>query len=187
MWPIVVLAALVATPARPAARAAAPVQVLVGLQGDWNDLDTWTHAFEDSHETELGLGLQPAGPGGTMLVAFLGRLDTRSPRVAPREITVQLVAPHRANPNTLRSATLRFILQDDTGKERTMDVSRRLIVDNIAPGAAIEDGVARISANDFVALTQASALSANVLGFDVVFRPDQIRAMQALAVRLHLR
>ena len=43
-----------------------------------------------------------------------------------------------------------------------------------------------IRAAVFVRLTSAISLDANVLGFEVEFRDDQIRAMREFAERLHL-
>jgi hypothetical protein len=180
------LAGVLAIVPAPAATGRAPGQVVVGLQGNWKDLETWTHFLEASRENELGLGLQPSGDGGTMLIAFTGRLSTRSPQIPPREIAVQIVAPQRANPNLLRSPTLRFVLEDAAAKRTTLDFSRRLLVDNLAAGAPIEQGVARISAGEYRSLAGAAALEANLVGFDVGFRPDQLEAMRARGSRLHL-
>ena len=110
----------------------------------------------------------------------------RSPTTPPGEIHVQAAASVLADPTLLRRPMLIFMA--DTGAERpmTIDVSARLLTDVSSPGGILQNGVASMPAAGFVRLTQATTLTANVLGADVVFRPDQIRAMQAFATRLHL-
>ena len=179
--PVMVLAACLA--ARPARTDA---QTVTGLFANWADLETWTHYLESSKENELGLGLQVNGPGGTMLIAFLGRLDTREPLKPPADVGVQVAASERANPNTLRSSTLTFVLDDKGEHPGVLDFSASLLVDNPAPGAAANNGITHIPVKDFLRLASAVTLHATILGFDVDFRADQIRAMRALAAKLHL-
>ena len=168
--------------ARPAAIHA---QTATGLVANWKDLEAWTHYLDASKENELGLGLHVTGPGGTMLMAFLGRLDTREGARPPSDVGVQVAASERVNPNTLRSATLIFVADDGAEHHRMFDLSPTL-VDNPAPGAAPNNGVTRLPAKDYMVLASAVTLHATILGFDVDFRADQIRAMRALAARLHL-
>jgi hypothetical protein len=177
---IALIGALAAKPAPIRAQAAA------GLFANWGDLETWTHDLESSTQKELGLGLQVNGSGGTMLIAFLGRLDTRAPSKPPSDVGVQVAAGERANPNALRSATLTFVASDNAEHHRVFDLSPTLHVDNPAPGAEVNNGVTHIPAEDYLVLASATTLHATILAFDVDFRPDQIRAMRALAGKLHL-
>ena len=92
----------------------------------------------------------------------------------------------RSNPNILRRPTLRFLLDPETERPVAFDLSRDLVVDAM-PGGTIQNGVGAIAVGDFRRLTEARTLAANVLGFDVTFRPDQIRALGTFAEQLKLR
>jgi hypothetical protein len=157
-----------------------------GLRASWGDLETWSHYLEESRENELGLGLQLSGSNGVILVAFLGRLNVRTPLLPPREITVQVGTSERANPNVIRRPVLTLLLDDKSDRRRLLDLSSRLTVDDPAPGAAFENGLARISAADFVRAAEADTISGNVFGFDVVWRRDQIDALASFGRRVHL-
>jgi len=160
-------------------------QGLVGVQANWRDLETWSHLVEGSRENELGLGLQPEGGA---VVAFLGRLSIANPRTPPSALRVQLAAAYNSNPNVMRVRSLTFLAGFEGSKEGPLklDLSAKVLTDDVSPGGIINNGMGTIRAADFVRLSEAKTLTGNVLGFDVVFRPDQIRAMHALAERLYL-
>jgi hypothetical protein len=158
-------------------------QGLVGVQANWRDLQTWSRLIESSRENELGLGLQPQGAA---MIAFLGRLSISNPRQAPREVRVHVAPASMANSTVMRTKTLTFVADAGTDKQTKIDASAGLIADDPTPGGIIENAMGPIRAADFIRLTQATTLQANILGFDVVFRPDQIRAMQTFAQRLYL-
>ena len=158
-------------------------QGLVGVQANWRDLETWSRLIEPSRENELGLGLQPQGAA---MIAFLGRLSISSPRQAPRELRVHVAPALRANPTVLRAKTLTFVADAGTDNQTKIDASVGLVADDPTPGGIIENAMGPLRTADFVRLTKSTTLQANILGFDVVFRPDQIRAMQTFAQRLYL-
>ncbi len=165
------------------APSAAPVQLISGLQANWKDLETWSHLVESSQFTELGLGLQPTG--GAVL-ALLGRLSVRDPRVPPPAIRVQLAVGFMANPNLTRTRTLTFLADGGSKTPKIIDVSGGVIADDGSPGGIIQNGLGQLPAADFIRIAQAKTLTGNILGFDVVFTPEQLRAMRAFAARLHL-
>jgi hypothetical protein len=159
-------------------------QILAGVQANWKDLETWSRAEPSTRQTELGLGLHPIGGA---VVAFLGRLSVTDPSRPPSELRIHVAPAYMTNPNVLRTATLIFLADAGEERQRRIDVSAGLIADDATAGGIIQNAIGPIRAADFVRLTQAERLTANVLGFDVTFRPDQIRAMQEFAKRLSLR
>ena len=163
---------------------AASPQGLSGVQANWKDLETWSRVIDSSKENELGLGLQPTGGA---VVAFLGRLSHKDPTRAPAEVRVHAAVAYMANPNLLRTRTLVFLADNSTPRRVRLDASGPLVTDDISPGGVINNTIGPIPVADFLRLTRAETLTANVLGFDVVFRPDQIRAMKAFGERLHLK
>jgi hypothetical protein len=142
--------------------------------------------MEASRETELGLGLQVTGPDGTVPVAFLGRLSVRDPKVPPREVQVQGAVGYLGNPNVVRKGMLTFLADAKTDRRTGIDLNGRLVVDDQAPGGINQNGLATMRAAEFVRLAQAETLAGKGFGFEVFFRPDQIRALRAFAARLHL-
>jgi hypothetical protein len=161
-------------------------QGLAGLQANWKDLETWSHAMPDAGETELGLGLQPPGSSG-VLMAFLGTRDLRNPRKAPATVRVQVATSPVASSTLVRRPTLVFIADPGTERRVALDLTPLLTVDDPTPGGNIQNGVASMPAADFVRLANARAVAASVFGFDVTLRADQIEAMHAFAARLGLR
>jgi hypothetical protein len=161
-------------------------QRLAMMRAEWGDLETWTHYIQDSRQNELGLGLQVAGPTGTSFLAFTGRLAVRSPTQPPREIGVQIAAGKLSNPNVVRRPSLVFVADGGEKNAFRLDLSERLNVDDPTPGGSAENGVALMRPADFVRLSSATTLTADVLGFEAELRDDQIRAMHAFAERLHL-
>ena len=161
-------------------------QGLTGVQANWHDLETWSHYLEDTKQSELGLGLQPGGPAGSMLIAFLGRLSTRTPQAAASEVRIQVAANALSNPNLIRRATLTFLADAATDDRTPFDLSSRLIVDDPTPGGNVQNGIATMSPADFVRLGQSKTLTGNIFGFDVVFAREQIVAMKMFADTLHL-
>ena len=161
--------------------AAAP-QGLTGVQGNWRDLETWTHDLGPGRQTELGLGLQPSGT----LVAFLGRLSAAAPRTPPREIRVQIAISPLSNPNLVRRPSLTFLVDADLDSRATFDLSSQVIVDDSTPGGNLQNGIATMSADDFARIARAKTITGNVFGFEVTFTREHIAAVKAFAARLNL-
>jgi hypothetical protein len=158
-------------------------QGLVGVQANWKDLETWSHLVESSTQNEFGLGLQPEGAA---VIAFLGRVPTANRRPPPpTELRVQVAAAYLANPSTVRTKTLTFLADGGTENAIRFDIGASLITDDTS-GGTINNGLGRLPAADFVRLGESKTLIGNILGFQVVFRPNQIRAMHAFAERLRL-
>lgn len=184
LWAVVVVVLLGLSIA--ATRGPGP-QAGAGPLATWADGETWSRYLAATGETEVGLGLQPSGSGGTMKVAFMARQRGKTAPRAPEEITVQLGSGALVNPNILRSPTLVFVLNPKTAQQVTLDLSSRLSVDNPAPGAAVTSGFARIPSAAFVRITRARRLSAMTLGLSVEFSPAQLEALRAFRDRLSLR
>jgi hypothetical protein len=184
---LVVAAAFTATLAN-----ALPAQSLTGLRPSWSDLETWNRRGSDVREAEVGLGLHLSGPGGTMLLSLAARLNSRTPNALPSELLITAGAPFNSNPNAVRRAMLTFVVEIEdlvkkTSERKTIDLSSRLTLDNPAPGAVPENGTATMSVAQFTDLAKARAVSARVFGADVLFRPDQLKAVQAFAERIGVR
>lgn len=161
-------------------------QSATGYLATWGDLETWSRLIESSRETEVGVGLQAAGSGGLMFVAFTARLDTRDPNVPPREVVVRVATPPHTNPNAIHTPTLSFTVDEKTDKRLVVDLTPRLTVDNPAPGSELKDGSARMRLPEFTRILNAGTVKANVFGLDVALRPDQIKAIRVFADRVHL-
>ncbi|MCC7010772.1 MAG: hypothetical protein IT184_18315 [Acidobacteria bacterium] len=167
-----------------ATTAANGAQVLAGVQANWKDLETWSRPDPSARQSELGLGLHPIGGA---VVAFLGRLSLTDPNRPAADVRVHVAPAYMANPNVLRRATLVFTADLGSDRPAIVDVSASLITDDVSAGGIIQNAIGTMRAADFLRLARAERLVANVLGFDVAFRPEQIRAMRELAARLHLR
>jgi hypothetical protein len=165
---------------------AAPLlaQVPAGPLATWSDLETWSAYDAEKNETDVGLGLQPVGEAGPMLVAFTARLPGKRAAGRAREITVRVAASARSNPNVIRRPELRFQITGGLPDAHVLDLSGRLRVDDPAPGAAVDAGSARITLAELEAIGRAQRLAASVLGAAVAFRTDQIRAIAAFGERI---
>jgi hypothetical protein len=168
-----------------AAIAVAIAAVSLGAQSSskyatWADLETWTRSVGSGQETEIGLGLHPS-PSGTVLVSFTARFPTRTPSRAPAEIQLLGAVGAMVTPNVLRTPTLVFTLDEGTDQKTVMDLASKSTVDDPAPGAPINNIVARLTPAQLVRLTEAKTIKAAILGFPTEFRPDQLKALQAYA------
>jgi hypothetical protein len=161
-------------------------QLVAGLRANWADLETWTHPDDGARQDEVGLGLQPSGPAGVMFVAFTARLSRRERKQPPGAVAVQVGTPIMANPSIVRTSTLTFTIENAAGGHRVMNLGPRLRVDSSPDGAPIDNGIAELTPAEYQRLAGARTLAANVLGFDVTFRPDQLRAMRTFAARVRL-
>ena len=171
------------------------------LPAAWGDLDTWSRYVPATDETEVGIGLKTAGADTTMLVAFSARMKGASPSQAPSEVFVHASAGVNANAGNVRNKTLKFVLASapaGAGGERSVraangpsapviDVSSRLGADNETPGARVNFATATLAPAEFLRIVKSGQPTATVLGVDVAFRPDQLRALRAFANRIFLR
>ena len=163
------------------------------LPAAWGDLDTWSRYIPSTDETEVGLGLKPAGSGSSMLIAFSAFLKGAAPNQAPAEIFVHVSAGVQGRH---RSNTLKFVLKPSahgrpaasTGNNApVIDLSSRLGADDQSPGARVNFATARIAAAEFLRIARSGEPAATVLGVDVAFRPDQLRAIRAFGNRIFLK
>jgi hypothetical protein len=161
-------------------------QLAVGLAANWADLATWTHPDDGAREDEVGLGLQTPGPTGIMFVAFTARLSRRERHAPPAAVAVQVGAPIAANSSIVRTSTLTFTIENAAHERHVINLGSRLRVDAPLGGGPIENGIAQLTPAEYQRLAGARTLAANVIGFDVTFRPDQLRAMRTFAARLRL-
>ncbi len=163
---------------------AASRQLVAGLQANWKDLETWSNLVESSSVNELGLGLQPTGGA---VIAFLGRLSVRDPLVPPTSLGVQLAVGYMSDPNRVRTRMLTFFADSGTKEAKVLDLSEGLRTDDSTPGGNVRNAIGQMRAADFIRLAASKTLTGNILGFEVVYTSEQLRAMRALAARLHLK
>jgi hypothetical protein len=180
---VVVLGGVVA--AGGAAKVAA--QLPAGMHVSWADLETWSRHDERAQETEVGLGLHLTGPSGAMLLSFTSRFPGKVALRAPEGVIAFVSVTPTVNPNVLRKPTLVFLLEPKTKLAATMDMSQRLSVDRPGPGQVYSNGRASMSPEEYLRLTGVTTMHAELLGFNVEFRRDQIRAMRDFGERIHIR
>jgi hypothetical protein len=161
-------------------------QISAGVLATWKDLDTWTNYFDDSRQTEKGLGFILGGKGGQARLSFSARLDGKFPNKPPTLIRVESSADPMTNPNTQRTPAFLFFVDAKSKKPWSVDLSERHTVDNPAPGAMINDQIAALKPAEFSRLAQAKSIHANLFMVDVEFRNDQLRALQDFASHIFL-
>ena len=171
------------------------------LPAAWGDLDTWSRYVPSTDETEVGVGLKTAGADTTMLVAFSARMKGASPSQAPSEVFVHASAGVNANAGNVRNKTLKFVLASAPAgaagerparaangpSAQVIDVSSRLGADNESPGARVNFVTAKLAPAEFLRIVKSGQPTATVLGVDVAFRPDQLRALRAFANQIFLK
>jgi hypothetical protein len=175
-------------------------QIRAGVLATWKDGETWTQYHDDTRETEKGLGLILGGSGGQMRLSFVARLAGRFPNKPPSTVAIEAAADPMGNPNTLRNPTLRFLVTpapDDKAppdqkrmvdeKPVVLELSDRMIVDNPAPGAMVNDAVARLKPEEFEAIAYAKAVKAHIFMVDVEFSAAQLKALQKYAESVFLK
>lgn len=161
-------------------------QISAGILSNSKDLDTWTTYHDDSRETEKGLSLVLRGNGGEMRLSFSARLEGRFPKNGPAGVRVQASADPRINPNTQRTPALVFLMDAKGEKPWTLDLTSSMTPNTPAPGAMIDDAIAKIVSKDFTQMAKSKSIRANIFMVDVEFRPDQLRALQKFAESIFL-
>jgi hypothetical protein len=184
---VFVAAAILATPLAPHAG----TQNLTGLRPSWSDLETWSRKGMDIRETEMGIGLHLSGSGGTMMLSFSAKMNSRSPNASPAEVQIMVGAPFNSA-NIVRPRILGFVVEIEnlakkTIERKTIDISSSLALDNPAPGAVPEAGIATMTIAQFADIVKAKTAAARIFGVDVVFREDQLKAVRAFGERIRLR
>jgi hypothetical protein len=174
------LTAVLATPRTSAQQAWA------GARASWQDVESWSQPVDQGTATEVGLGLRLSGPGGTVPLAFLSRRPLKDAATAPEEVQIQATLDALSNPNAVQKGALTLVADAGTSRQVVFDLAPRLVMDDPSPGGRPRHGMSSLRAADLVRLAQSETLSGNVLGFDIFFRPDQIRALRTFAARLSL-
>ncbi len=175
-------------------------QIRAGVLATWKDMETWTLYHDDTRETEKGLGLILSGSGGEMRLSFSSRLAGRFPNKPPSTVAIEAAADPMGNPNTLRNPTLRFLVtpgEDDKKpadqkrmvdeKPTVLELSDRMVVDNPAPGAVVNDAVARLKSDEFESIAWAKAVKAHIFTVDVEFSAAQLKALQKYSESIFLK
>jgi hypothetical protein len=158
----------------------------------WGDLDTWTRYVPVTDETEVGLGLKTAGEQTSMLIAFSARLKGRTPSQPPNDVLVHASAGVSVNARAARTKTLKFVLPANGGRPQAdgavIDLSSRLMgADAPTPGTQVNFATAPIAPAEFLRIARCGQPTATVLGVDVTFRPDQLKALRAFANQILLK
>jgi hypothetical protein len=175
-------------------------QIRAGVLATWKDGETWTQYHDDTRETEKGLGLILGGSGGQMRLSFVARLAGRFPNKPPSAVAMEAAADPMGNPNTLRNPTLRFLVTPAPDEKQPPDQQRmadekpivleltdRMVVDNPAPGAMVNDAVARLKPEEFQAIAYAKTVKAHIFMVDVEISAAQLKALQKYAESVFLK
>jgi hypothetical protein len=170
-----------------AGAAPAYAQFDAGPLANWVDLATWTRYDETSRMTEMGLGLIPTGPFGTMRVSLEARLDGRRPSKPPTTISLRLAPPAMLSPNQVRSTTLRFEVDEKRKDRIVFELSDRVVSLDATPGSYVSSANAALTIEEFERLARAETLKADVLGIVVEFSAAQLKALRTYADRVMLR
>jgi len=165
----------------------APPQAVGNLYANWADGETWSRYLDATGETEVGLGLQPAGKSGTMFLAFSARWSGRNATGVPKDIFVQVGAPQLVNPLVLRTPTLTFVIDPPTKNKTILDLSSRLTVDKPGPGQIVSNGIGKIEPKELAQIARATTLEGTILGVDVEYRAAQRQAIRAFAQKISVR
>jgi hypothetical protein len=153
------------------------------IRPSWKDLETWTRYDATTNETEIGVGLQPAGGTGAVALAFTARVPGREVRPVATEITAVVAMGPLFNPLVIRNPTLTFLY--DVGKPQwlLLDLSPRFLGNELTPTTRLTSGIARMTPDEFRAIAGARALRANILGAEVSFSKAHLDALRAFARR----
>ena len=184
---VVVLTALIAAAVTLPA-ASSRDQVTAPPMGTFRDLETWTRDVGDVPNSELGLGLHLAGPDATLLVTFSGVKLRRDPRAPAREVEVIAKPGAKLNTGQTLNRTLLFVATDKKDQQTTINMTSRGTT--YPPGPFVPGDTyivslrASMTPEEFLQLTSAETLKANIIGVGVAFRTDQLKALKALGDRL---
>ncbi len=139
-------------------------------------------------DTEHGLGLQLNGTIGTVNMAFTAVTLRRELRgTLPKFVVVTMSPSFAVDPNRSLDLTLTFVMTGKDKKQTTIDGSGRITAvppGPYAPGDKATSARAMLTAAEFIQIAQAHTLRATVVGVPVEFRPEQLKAVQALAQRI---
>jgi hypothetical protein len=163
-------------------------QVTAPPMGTFRDLEIWTRDVGDVPDSELGLGLHLAGSDATLLVTFSGVKLRRDPRAPAREVEVIAKPGAKLNTGRTLNRSLLFVATDKKEQQKTITMTNR--VTTYPPGPFVPGDTyvvslrAGMTPEEFLHISSAETLKANILGVGVAFRPDQLKALKALGDRL---
>jgi hypothetical protein len=172
------------------AAAVVSAQIPAGSLGGYKDLETWTREVGSVPDTEYGLGLQLKGPTGIVNAAFAAVILKREMRgTKPKFVEVTMSPSHTVDPHRTLDLSLVFVLTGKDKKQKTVQISDRIKAyppGPYAPGTSAYGATAILTAEEFTQIAQAQSLRATVVGVQVQFRPDQLKAVQTLAQKVGL-
>lgn len=154
------------------------------LSARWRDGEIRSEYVGAARETELSLGLLPAGQHGTLTLVFSARLRNVAQAEPPGTLLVRVAAGLTVNPNVIRRPVLRFLLDPGTQQATVIDASNRLRFLDPDPAATLDNGSAVISLVEFIQLLRAAVISGEILGLDFVLTSHQHQALQTFGMRI---
>jgi hypothetical protein len=103
-----------------------------------------------------------------------------------------------SNAGRARSNTLKFVLPASAApaaarargmpvSHAVIDLSSRLGADDQTPGARVNFATAKLAPAEFLRIVKCGEPTATVLGVDVRFRPDQLKAIRSFADQILLK
>ena len=153
----------------------------------WKDLETWTRETGAAPDTEIGLGLVLSGTAGTAMVSFAATKLRSSPGAPPKDVALTVVPIFDST--RVRWASLSFVITGKDKKQTTIALSERVTTNPpgpFGPGDSAVNANATMTVKEFAQLADAQSLTATVLGLQVAFRPDQVKAVRAFGERAGL-
>jgi len=168
-------------------------QVPAGILGNVTDLEKWTRYYDDTRETEYGLGLIPKGAGNSLRLTFSSRLEGRFPNQPPRQVVLHAIVGALTNPNRNRTPQLTFEIDTVKKGDATtpavivttkLDLTSRARPDRPAPGAQPEDLMVRLTMDEFTPMAMADAIRINAFGFSLKLNDQQLDALHEYGRRV---
>jgi hypothetical protein len=139
--------------------------------------------------TEVGLGLQLSASGASVMTSFTAIRTRVAPNAVPRDVLMTMVPIYNPTWSSWNSLTLVATTKEKEPRQISFALSSKIVTyppGPLGPGDAPVKAQVTLSAAEFTQIADAAKLRGSVLGRDVTFRDDQLRAMRALAQRLGL-
>jgi hypothetical protein len=165
-----------------------PGQITAPPMGASRDLETWARDVGDVPDIEHGVGLHLNGEY-TLLVTFAGVKLRRDPRSPAKEVVVMAKPAAALDPGRVLTIGMTFNAIGKDKKPFSVDLGGRVASYPPGPFMTAPTSVslrAAMTPAEFLRLADAQTLRSSMLGLEVTFRQDQVKALRALADKLGL-
>jgi hypothetical protein len=156
----------------------------VSVVPTWKNLETWSRFDAANKETEVGLGLQPPDNTGGASIAFWVKLPGKGDAAPANQVFVSATLGPNVSPYEIRGPSMTFLLDEGKPKWTALDLTGRAVSDEQVPSYSIRSSIARMTPDEFLQLTRARAIKANMLRTELTLTSQQIDALRAFARRI---